>query len=250
MIFKYYQYIYSKYIWFMSKEILLSILIASVPERINGLAALLQELSDQTFGKPVEILVITDNRHMTIGMKRQRLNELSQGKYVIHVDDDDMVSKDFVDSLLAHIHGEIYDCITFTCMVQGDDGRGPMPCYYGASFPYVNYPNCRLRQPNPRCCYRRSIAIRHAFQDVVYGEDDEWAMRASKDIQSEMRIPNVLYYYTYITKPEEWFTARGTIRVEIIEPSESSNPPPLEDSKEQGKEEDTDKRYKDRTCPT
>lgn len=204
-----------------SVEILLSILIASVPERLLPLSRMLSRLSEQTFEKPVEILVLTDNRCMTIGKKRQRLNEMAQGKYVIHVDDDDTVSDDFVDSLLPHIYGEQYDCITFTCMCEGDDGKGKVPCFYSKSFPHIDYPTFRLRRPNCRCCYRRTVALRHAFSDVAYGEDDEWAKRACQDIVHEIQLPKVLYYYTYITKPMDWFTAQGTIK--YITNAESEN---------------------------
>ena len=192
---------------------MLSILIASVPERIRMLERVLTQLSAQTFGKPVEILVLTDNRFMSIGTKRQRLNDLSRGRYIIHVDDDDTVSEDFVDSLMEFILQDRYDCITFTCMVQEHGGKPPRPCYYSSKFPHATFETHVLRKPNPRCCYRRSIALRHPFRDLPFMEDDEWAARACKDIEHEISIPKVLYYYAPVSKPDEWFTAKGTIQL-------------------------------------
>lgn len=191
-------------------SVLLSILICSVPERLLKLQELLNQLNSQTKDKPVEILCIMDNRYMTIGKKRQKLNELSQGKYIIHVDDDDRVSNDFVDALLEKIRNDDYDCINFTCMVSLDK-KPPIPCYYSKDFSYQNFPHHFLRKPNSRCCYKREIALRHPFQDVPFAEDDEWGERASKDIKNEILIPKILYYYDFISKPNSWYTHKGSL---------------------------------------
>lgn len=204
------------------ESILLSILIASVPERIGSLAMLLKEVTRQTLGKPVEVLVITDNRMMSIGEKRQRLNELAKGKYVVHVDDDDVIADDYVDLLLERVVEDKYDCINYICMVQGDDGKSPVPCFYSKNFNYTNYKSHYLRKPNCRCCYRRSLALQHPFLFWSFQEDDEWAKRASTGIHHEVDIAKPLYFYKYITKPKEWFTSRGTIHIHIQQQQEPS----------------------------
>ncbi len=184
--------------------ILLSIVICSVPERIGFLSRLFSKLVPQTKQKPVEILVITDNRSMTIGEKRQHLLELAKGKYITHVDDDDILSDDYVDSLLEKIKEDKYDCITFTCMVSLNGGP-QKPCYYSKNFIYQNLPDRYLRNPNHLSCYKREIALRHKFSGVEYGEDDEWGKRASKDIVNECIIDKPLYYYEYINKAPNWY---------------------------------------------
>lgn len=186
-------------------EKLLTLAICSVPERIGFLSRLFARLVPQTKNKPVEILVITDNRSMTIGEKRQHLQELAKGKYICHVDDDDTVSEDFVDSLLEKIKENKYDCINFICNVSINGGP-QKPCYYSKDFAYENFPDKYHRKPNPRCCYRRAVALKHPFKDMEFGEDDEWAKRASNDVKTECNIDKVLYYYEYIQKSPNWYT--------------------------------------------
>lgn len=189
---------------FSENEMMLSILICSLPERLDQLAKLYEQLMPQTKNKPVEVIVISDNRTMTIGRKRQHLNELARGRYVVHVDDDDRVSDHYVDTLLNRIQTDNFDCINYVCMIQ-EDGNASKPCYYSKNFEHVNLPNYNLRKPNSRCCYKRDIALRHTFQDIAYAEDDDWGIRASNDIEKECIIDEVLYFYDFKTKPQNWF---------------------------------------------
>ena len=185
-------------------EKLLSIVICSVPERVGFLSRLFSKLTPQTKNKPVEILVLTDNRSMSIGQKRQKLLEMATGKYICHVDDDDIISDDYVDSLLDKIKEDKYDCITFTCMVSINGGQSK-PCYYSKDFTYSNFPDKYLRNPNHLSCYKRDLALKHKFINLEYGEDDEWGKRASKEIVSECIIDKILYFYEYIQKPNNWY---------------------------------------------
>ena len=185
-------------------EKLLSIVICSVPERIGFLSRLFARLVPQTKNKPVELLVITDNRSMSLGEKRQKLLELATGKYICHVDDDDLIAEDYVDSLLEKIKENKYDCITFTCMVSLNGGPSK-PCYYSKDHIYSNFPDKYLRNPNHLSCYKREIALKHKFTNVEYGEDDEWGKRASKDIKKECVLDKVLYYYEYLQKSPSWY---------------------------------------------
>lgn len=55
--------------------------------------------------------------------------------------------------------------------------------------------------------YRRELALRHRYLDIGYGEDDEWAARASADIVVQHRIEAVLYEYDWAPKPLSWYGA-------------------------------------------
>jgi len=186
-------------------EKLLSVVICSVPERIGYLSRLFARLVPQTKNKPVEILVITDNRSMSIGDKRQHLQELARGKYICHVDDDDMISEDFIDTLLDKIRESNYDCINYICMVSINGGP-QKACYYSKDYTHTNLEDRYLRKPNCRCCYKTEVALKHKFSGLEFGEDDEWGARASKDIKSECNIDKVLYYYEYLQKSPNWYT--------------------------------------------
>lgn len=185
-------------------DYLLTVAICSLPERIPSLQNMLRQLEPQAKDKPVEILSIIDNRTMSIGRKRQYLNEIAHGKYVAHVDDDDEVAADYVDCLLERIREDKYDCINFVCMVYYNDDP-PKPCLYSKDFGHQTLPNMILRRPNSRCCYKREIALRHRYSDFPYAEDDDWGIRASADITLESNIDKPLYFYRFRDKPEDWF---------------------------------------------
>lgn len=187
------------------KDILLSILIASLPERVEFLSSMYEQLIPQTLDKPVEVLVLTDNRTMSIGQKRQRMNELAKGFYVVHVDDDDTISTDFVDELLDKIRLNKFDVINYICMVHLPNEK-PKPCYYSKDFTYANLPKYNLRKPNSRCCFKRSVALQQSYNDFPYGEDDDWGERIASLIKRECIIDKPLYHYRYVEKDKDWFT--------------------------------------------
>lgn len=187
-------------------DILLSILIASLPERVESLGRLYDQLVPQTLGEPVEILVHTDNRVTALGNKRQHLNESAKGKYVVHVDDDDSISSDYVSALLERIRMDRFDVINFICMVYLDDDKNPKPCYYSKDFTYLNLPAYMLRKPNSRCCFRREVALRRSYSDIPFCEDDDWGEGIHKEIRTESIIDRVLYHYKWKEKGSAWFT--------------------------------------------
>lgn len=186
-------------------DLKLSILIPSVPERMEFLTTLISELHRQAVGQPVEILVILENKRRSIGAKRNALIEQAQGNYVVFVDDDDRVHASYVDTLLSCIaeHSDA-DCVVFDVAVS-QNGQFDRVCKYGQEYAYGSDESCYYRKPNHLMCYARRIAVNHKFQDVSFGEDDEWAARVSQDIGAQVRIPEVLYYYDYISKPFNWY---------------------------------------------
>jgi glycosyltransferase involved in cell wall biosynthesis len=186
-------------------EIQLSILIPSVPERMTFLCGLVEELQRQTAGKPVEILVILENKHRTIGSKRNALIEQAQGQYLVFVDDDDRLDATYVDSLLSCIAANPgADCVVFDVAVYQNGGFDRV-CKYGQEYEYGSDETYYYRKPNHLMCYAHRIAVNHKFQNISYGEDDEWAARVSQDIHVQVRIPQVLYYYDYISKSASWY---------------------------------------------
>ncbi|SIR34073.1 MULTISPECIES: glycosyltransferase family 2 protein [unclassified Paenibacillus] len=187
---------------------LLSLLIPSLPERKERLDPLLETLALQTAGKPVELIVMTDNRRRSTGAKRNSLLQQAQGRYVAFIDDDDRVSERYVDALLDAMAGRPEaDCIVFEVMVH-EGGKPPRTCLYGVEYEHGMDESRYYRKPNHLMVYRRELALRHPFRDIGYGEDDEWAARASRDIVDQARIDEVLYHYDWVVKPLSWYDRR------------------------------------------
>ncbi|NQX57902.1 glycosyltransferase family A protein [Paenibacillus qinlingensis] len=187
-------------------NITLSVLIPSVPERMDFLSRMIQELSQQTQGMPVEILVLMDNKKSTIGAKRNLLLEQAKGEYIVFVDDDDRLVPNYVSTLLTQIESTPdADCIVFDVAVYFN-GQFIKLCKYGKEYSNGQDQFFYYRRPNHLMCYAKRIASNHKFKDISGGEDDEWGGRVSEDIVNQIRIPAILYHYDCdLTKPPSWF---------------------------------------------
>ncbi|WP_245851007.1 glycosyltransferase family 2 protein [Paenibacillus herberti] len=188
-----------------SGELLLSVLIPTLPDRSAAMGSMMEELQAQMLGLPVELLVLTDNRKRTTGAKRNSLLKQAQGRFIVFIDDDDRITEDYVHRLLEQIEREPdADCIVFDVMVHSG-GKPLRPCKYGTEYQYGMDANFYYRKPNHLMAYRREIAQRHHFADVSFGEDDEWAGRASADVKRQLRIDAVLYHYDWEIRPQSWY---------------------------------------------
>ena len=191
-----------------SKEILLSVLILSIPSRLQKLSALYSNLTQQIGNsKSVEILTLVDNKIISIGAKRQSILDISRGKYIAYLDDDDNISHDYIDRLL-HAIKKGKDVITFEqhCTVNKKE--------FNVSF-QMNNPHEKLklningsyedirRPPYHMCAWSSKIAKQIKFKDISYGEDWDWCSRLYQFVRSETHIDKVLHYYLYSDETSE-----------------------------------------------
>jgi hypothetical protein len=123
-----------------------------------------------------EITVDFDNREVSIGMKRQRLLESAQGKYMAFVDDDDNITDEYVQDLKATIQGS-YHVMRL---------RGQI-CQYTFTHSLENKlegvmakGDVFLRPPNHLNPMMTDVAKIIRFGDAVRGEDLEWTIRMAK----------------------------------------------------------------------
>lgn len=185
----------------MKRPPLLSILTPACWERVERCQHLVQDIAAQIPAPwTVEHLVLYDNRHRSIGLKRQSLLEAARGDFIAFVDDDDAVSPDYVASLLKAIqqHPEAH-VITF----EQD------ACYNGKFFKVIFQHGAKdqnlildgpddqqlIRGPWHVCAWRRE-RIRHCqFLDCNYGEDAAWVKQARLHVTQAHHIPKVLHTY-------------------------------------------------------
>jgi glycosyltransferase involved in cell wall biosynthesis len=186
----------------MEHDIKLSILICTLPEREDKLRRIFGLLLGQI---PSEIVGITfdDSVDITIGEKRNNLIKNAGGEYVCFVDDDDLVSKDYVSKILEAIETKP-DCVG----IQGimlSNGNCPrrffhtieVDCWYTNRFEYYRTPN----HLNP---IRREIAMKVPFNQYSnFGEDREFSIAIKPFLKSEVMIDGPVYYYLYNLKPNE-----------------------------------------------
>jgi glycosyltransferase involved in cell wall biosynthesis len=179
----------------------LSILICHLPERKKLLHRLSEVLNPQ-LGESVEVLVAADSR-LTVGEKRNTLLHWATGDYVAFVDDDDIVSSDYVELLMNGIN-EGVDCCSLLGQITFD---GKNPELFEHSIKYDKWETVEggvkyLRTPNHLNCIKASIAKQFKFLHKSHGEDRDWSTELHKSglLKTEHYIPKVIYYYQWKTK--------------------------------------------------
>ncbi len=111
-------------------QYLVSVLIPTLLERKEIFNELLTKISKQieenNLQDKVEILSICDNRNIKLSEKRNRMQQMAQGKYFFHLDDDDTIDDDYFKTtceVIEKIKGDLPDVITYDqfCKVNGDE---------------------------------------------------------------------------------------------------------------------------------
>lgn len=208
----------------------LSILVCSVHTRYK---TFLPKIQDQLYtqlaalSEPdqerVEIIVLTDNKRMMLGHKRNKMIELAQGKYVVFVDDDDRIADDYIQSLLDGTTSNA-DCIVFQAEVSLN-GEPSKLCYYSKDVRQdFNTPSAYHRIPNHICCVKKEVSLKSSFPNILYGEDAGYGKVLLPHLKTEHKIDKVLYYYDYnsdTTETQQWRHNRteprkGTPVVDVV----------------------------------
>lgn len=181
----------------------LSILICSLEERKEEfLSRILSILTPQIQNKNVEIIILTDNGEIPIGTKRNKSLDAANGEYVCFVDDDDIVSNNYVESILSKTKGNP-DVIVFNAIVT-TNGSDVKVAKQGMEYEYGEVNGVYYRLPNHLSIHKKETMFER-FMDVRTGEDDEWAQRRLKEIKSQSRIDEILYHYDFRTTTKKYF---------------------------------------------
>ena len=180
----------------------LSILIPALESRKQMLAELMARLEPQAkaFGRQVEILVEQDDGQVPSGEKRNRLIRRSRGDYFAQLDDDDMVQKNYVASLIEGCKTGA-DVVTFDLERLGKDRPREIHAFS------IHYRD-RQRLPwggvgmqaNHLCAWRRDVGTAVSFPPILgYNDDVFWygPLMASGLVKTEHRVEDVLYTYHY-----------------------------------------------------
>lgn len=171
-----------------------SILIASIEHRADKLKRLLDVLMPQVKdAEGVEVLIYRDNLEASIGYKRQHLVESSTADYVSFIDDDDLVSDDYVAKVTAAL-AESPDYVGFRQRYT-KDGVEQLPVFhslqYKGGWRSDNEGFYRgITHFNP---IRRELALLVSFEGD-HGEDERWSQRleATGRVESEVFIDEEL----------------------------------------------------------
>lgn len=175
----------------------LSILILSIPERLtNFLPTLLQNLLKQAeqFPNQVEILTLLDNKVRSIGKKRQNLIDIAEGEHIVFIDDDDRISDNYIEDIIKGINNNPgTDVFVFDSNVT-NDGK----FWFRAKYSITHIPETwEKRKPCHIHVFKTSIARKHKYKDMGFGEDIDWLSRVFEDLHNEVYLNNILYFYDF-----------------------------------------------------
>jgi len=174
----------------------LSILIPSLEERKPKFEQLKAELANQMGKRNVEVLSLSDNRQMSIGQKRNMLLTQSTGEYVSFVDDDDMVSPDYIEKILNALTKNP-DCSSLTGEIVFSDGYS-RPFIHSLRYTqWIDDHEGKVyyRPPNHLNAVRRAIAVQVGFPPWNSGEDRSFSMGIRHFLKKEEWIEGVIYNY-------------------------------------------------------
>lgn len=186
------------------KDTILSVLIPSLKERNELLNILYETLKKQIIEceQNVEIIVLIDNREISIGAKRNHLMEMAKGEYVCYFDDDDMPSANYINFILKALKSKP-DVVCF----NGDitmQGSNPMEWRLGLGLSrvtnyYMGRPESFDAPPNHIAVMKKELVKNYKFLEINFGEDCDWADRIAKDniLKTEVKINEKIYHYVF-----------------------------------------------------
>lgn len=172
---------------------LLTACIAHVPtpERQRSLVQLVGLLDHPD----VKVLIDTDE-YPTLGDKRNAMREQAAGKYVVMIDDDDLVHPRYPQLVCRAIRDGFPDYIGYLVHVRGERKLTVHDLDNGGWWSDDTGWYRDIEQKNP---IRRELAVQVPYPSVSFGEDEQWAqaMRRSKLVCSQVFIPEVMYHYQH-----------------------------------------------------
>lgn len=178
----------------MSK-IELSILIPSTKDRLEMTEKLMNELSLQSKGHPVEI-ILDWHPNNCVGKKRNDLLKKAVGKWIVFVDSDDHIAPNYVELILNACKYNT-DCIAIngTITTNGYNERK-----WFISMVYKRWHELNgvyFRTPNHISPVRRELALQAGFPAVSFGEDAIYSERLYPLLKTETTILQPIYHYDF-----------------------------------------------------
>lgn len=173
-----------------------TICIATNPWREAELKRLMDNLIPQVEKyQDVEILIFFNNFEWSLGFLRQCLIEEAKGEYVCHVDDDDEVPEDYVDTIYPLLDG--VDYIGFKVKFI-DNGKLMSPVYHSLKYTHWHQDDKGyyrgVTHLNP---IKTQLALKAGFPiERQVGEDEKWAQKVKA--KTEHFIDREMYTYNHM----------------------------------------------------
>lgn len=202
----------------------LSILVATVPSRRATLLSRLLATLELQLQDQVEV-ILHRNEDKLQGIKYDELYQAASGRLSVQVDDDDMVSAEFVDQILAVSQGHDFVGYKVDVTLYGE----PLNTYdidpVRARDHRVYAPWDLVRHVTPKCPVLTELARCHPHGSY-YGADWDWSKALIQDGYpfNPVFIPKSLYWYdcwpnhTLGASPADW-TPQREVPIQDYDPN-------------------------------
>ncbi len=142
----------------------------------------------------VEILVDADDKQLSTGEKRNNLLARATGRWCAFVDDDDMVSHDYVKNILVALNSEP-DVVGIEGLLFYRGNPGKLFVHSLAVKSWFEKDSVYYRNPNHLNPIKRELAIKAGFPDATMGEDHEFSKKILPLLKSEVFLLGPVYHY-------------------------------------------------------
>jgi glycosyltransferase involved in cell wall biosynthesis len=192
----------------------LSILICSLDWRKEQLHKLMVVLSPQ-LKQDTQVIIDMDSGEIPIGAKRNRLLEKARGDYICFVDDDDLVSDNYIEKIY-YAKEDGVDCIGMSGIVTFN-GRNPHTFIQSINYNrWFEKDGIYFRCPNHLNPIKREIALQVKFEPINFQEDRVYSSRIYPLLKTETYINGPIYFYNFIKgKSDQKLKLRGKRGVDI-----------------------------------
>lgn len=203
----------------------LTVLIATLPERQYYFQSLVRDLLKQTesYGGRVTVTALRNNGERPLGVIRDQLMAAADSEYTCFVDDDDRLPPYYLSEIVPLLDG--VDQVGWRVQMT-TNGKLERPAYH--SLEYAGWwedERGYYRDISHLCPVRRALALEHArFYPVergslgvpmMYGargvqlgvpEDTLWCTQMRGHVKTEHRVDftRVMYYYDRVPARSRW----------------------------------------------
>jgi glycosyltransferase involved in cell wall biosynthesis len=176
-----------------------SVLIPTIPGREESLKRLLDAIREKIARIAphlrVEYSIKFDNKEMSVGLKRQELLQTAKGKYMAFIDDDDMITDEYIEDLAETIRGS-YPVMRLRGQIQQYTFTHSLDNKLDGN---MARDGVFLRPPNHLNPMMTDVAKLIHFKDSLRGEDLDWTIRLARTgfLTNEYQSDPARIHYIY-----------------------------------------------------
>lgn len=156
----------------------------------------------------VEIIIDNDRKEITSGEKANRLLRRANGLFIVFIDDDDEIYRNYISSIIKKIiQNKDVDCIATTGHYSVDGGEKTLwklSKDFADEDKFEDGKKILYRRANHLTPVRREHALAAMFPHVSKAEDKEYSRRINPYLKTEVSINDPIYHYKYSSHDKEY----------------------------------------------